>query len=129
MILCMIEYIFVQEKEKRLRKKERKAAGAEGSENNDCETDHSSENMVENIKENEVKENAPVVAKRPSKHLHSTKLGKTKSIPPPLRNKNRKKIQQWMWVILTSLIIVVLFWLGNLSAFTNVNLKRQGPVP
>ncbi|XP_022874038.1 myosin-3-like [Olea europaea var. sylvestris] len=119
-----------KEKEKRLRKKEsKKAAGTEGSENNDCETDHSSENPVENIKENEVKENAPVVAKRPSKHPHSTKLGKTKSIPPPLRNKNRKKIQQWMWVILTSLIIVVLFWLGNLSAFTNVNLKRQGPVP
>ncbi|CAI9777120.1 unnamed protein product [Fraxinus pennsylvanica] len=113
-----------KEKAKRLRKKEsKKAAGTEGSEN-DCETDHSSENPVENIKETEVKENAHIVAKRSSKPLHSTKLGKTKSIPPPLRNKNRKKLQQWMWVFLTSLIVVVLFWLGNLGAFTNVNLKR-----
>ncbi|CAA2995479.1 Hypothetical predicted protein [Olea europaea subsp. europaea] len=117
-----------KEKEKRLRKKERKAAGAEGSENNDCETDRSSENPVENIKEIDVKENATGVTKRPSKPQHFPKLTKTKSIPPPLRNKNRKKFQQWMWVFLTSLIVVLLFWLGNLSSFTKVNLRRQGPV-
>ncbi|KAL2505925.1 CAP-Gly domain-containing linker protein 1 [Abeliophyllum distichum] len=111
-----------KEKEKRLRKKERKKlAGTEVSENNDFETDRSSENPVETIKETEVKENAPVVTKRSSK----AKISKTKSIPPPLRNKNRKKLQQWMWVILTSLLVIVIFWLGNLGAFTNVNLKRR----
>lgn len=117
----------MQEREKRLRKKERKkAAGTDGHDsNNNCDTAASSESAAENSKEIEVRE---TVSKKSQKPWLGAKQSKAKSIPPPLRNRNKKKLQQWMWVGMTSFIILVLFWMGNIGMFSNVALKRRAPV-
>ncbi|KAH6795284.1 hypothetical protein C2S51_036270 [Perilla frutescens var. frutescens] len=111
-----------KEREKRLRKKERKKADATET-NNSCETAPSSESAADiDVKD------MPPAAKKAQKPWLAPKQSKAKSIPPPLRNRNKKKLQQWMWVGVTSLIILVIFWLGNMGVFSNVALKRRGPV-
>ncbi|KAL1547122.1 CAP-Gly domain-containing linker protein 1-like isoform X2 [Salvia divinorum] len=121
-----------KEREKRLRKKERKkAVGTDANDsttNNNCETAASSESAAENSKDIDVKETTTAATKKPQKPWLAAKHSKGKSIPPPLRNRNKKKLQQWMWVGITSLIILVLFWLGNMGMFSNVALKRRAPV-
>ncbi|KAL6509907.1 hypothetical protein OROGR_022395 [Orobanche gracilis] len=120
-----------KEREKRLRKKERKKAAATDANdiNNSCEIGPSSKSGVETSKELEVKDvsSSITTAKRPKKHWLFGKQGKTKTIPPPLRNRNRKKLQQWIWVGVTCTVILVLFWLGNIGVFSNVNFKRRSP--
>ncbi|KAL6493319.1 hypothetical protein OROGR_033078 [Orobanche gracilis] len=120
-----------KEREKRLRKKERKKAAATDAIdiNNSCEIGPSSESSVETSKELEVKDGSSSIttAKKPKKHWLFGKQGKTKTIPPPLRNRNRKKLQQWVWVGVTCAVILVLFWLGNIGVFSNVNFKRRSP--
>ncbi|KAL6571968.1 hypothetical protein OROMI_012926 [Orobanche minor] len=120
-----------KEREKRLRKKERKKAAATDANdiNNSCEIGPSSESGVETSKELEVKDGSSSIttAKKSKKHWLFGKQGKTKTIPPPLRNRNRKKLQQWMWVGVTCTVILILFWLGNIGVFSNVNFKRRSP--
>lgn len=119
----------MQEREKRLRKKERKKAGVtDANDTNNCETAPSSESAAENSKDIDVKDMPPAAPKKAQKPWLAAKQSKTKSIPPPLRNRNKKKLQQWMWVGITSFIILVLFWLGNIGVFSNVALKRRAPV-
>lgn len=120
----------MQEREKRLRKKERKkAAGTDAHDsNNNCETAASSESATENSKDVDVKDPTTAAGKKSQKPWLAAKQSKAKSIPPPLRNRNKKKLQQWMWVGITSFIILVLFWLGNIGVFSNVALKRRAPV-
>lgn len=121
----------MQEREKRLRKKERKkAVGTDANDitNNNCETAASSESAAENSKDVDVKETTTATTKKAQKPWLAAKHSKGKSIPPPLRNRNKKKLQQWMWVGITSIIILVLFWLGNMGMFSNVALKRRAPV-
>ena len=58
-------------------------------------------------------------AKRPQKASQSqyTKHSKTKStIPPPLRNRSKRGMQPWMWVLLTTLIVFVVFFVGATAA-------------
>ncbi|KAL0440542.1 UNVERIFIED_CONTAM: Proton pump-interactor 1 [Sesamum latifolium] len=120
-----------KEREKRLRKKERKKAAASdvSDTNNNCETAPSSESASEVSKETEVKDTSSVTPKKAKKPWLFGKQSKPKSVPPAaLRNRNKKKLQQWMWVVMTSLIILVLFWLGNIGVFSNVNLKRHSPI-
>ncbi|CAA0824390.1 Unknown protein [Striga hermonthica] len=120
-----------KEREKRLRKKERKKAAATDGVNdsNNSEIGQSSESAGENSKEIEAKDVSSLsLSKKSKKHWLFGKQGKTKSIPPPFRNRNKKKLQQWMWVGVTSAVILVLFWLGNIGVFSNVNFKRRSPI-
>lgn len=116
-----------KEREKRLRKKERKKAG--GAEvpdgNNSGECSPKSEIVSGTIKEPEVKYCSPTVTKRSQKPSVVVKQNKTKSIPPPLRNRSKRKMQQWMWVILTCVVVIVLFLLGNIGFFSNLSNFRQ----
>ncbi|KAI3465500.1 hypothetical protein Pfo_022163, partial [Paulownia fortunei] len=114
-----------KEREKRLRKKERKKAAATDVNdiNNNCETAPSSESVVEISKDIEVKDMSSVIPKKPQKPWLFTKQSKTKSVPPPLRNRNKKIYWQWMWVGLISLVIFILFWLGNIGVFSNISLN------
>ncbi|PIN08568.1 hypothetical protein CDL12_18857 [Handroanthus impetiginosus] len=119
-----------KEKEKRLRKKERKKAAAtdvNDIKNNSEPPPPSSESAEEISKDIEVKDASSGKAKKAQKPW-PTKQNKTKSVPPPLRNRNRRKWQQWMWVAIASLIIFVLFWLGNIGVFSNVNFRRRSPI-
>ncbi|CAI9775489.1 unnamed protein product [Fraxinus pennsylvanica] len=106
-----------KEREKRLRKKEKKkgasAAASEVNKNtNVCETVESSESLMENLKEtDQINETnfATATTKRPPK------ISKTKyNIPPSIVcNRSKKKWKHWMWLILTCLIVVAIFLLGN----------------
>ncbi|KAL8523836.1 hypothetical protein ACS0TY_013708 [Phlomoides rotata] len=119
-----------KEREKRLRKKERKkGAVTDGNDTKsiNCESGPSSESAAESSKDIEVV-NETVSKKQPQKPWWLGKQSKAKSIPPPLRNRNKKKLQQWMWVGVTSVMILVLFWLGNIGVFSNVALKRRGTI-
>ncbi|GFQ00268.1 proton pump-interactor 1 [Phtheirospermum japonicum] len=120
-----------KEREKRLRKKERKkAAATDVNDTNGSKISPSSESAAETSKDVEVKDVSSVAApKTPKKHWLFGKQSKAKStIPPPLRNRNKKKLQQWMWVGITSFVILVLFCLGNMGVFSNVHFKRRSPV-
>lgn len=117
----------MQEREKRLRKKERKKAADVNDIKN--ETGPTSESVMEISKDIvEVKDNSSVAPKKPQKSWLFSKQSKTKSIPPPFRSRNKKRWQQWMWVIFTSAIILILFWLGNIGVFSNVHSKRRSPI-
>ncbi|XP_019237446.1 PREDICTED: uncharacterized protein LOC109217638 isoform X2 [Nicotiana attenuata] len=117
----------LKEKEKRLRKKERKkgAVGETQTETNDGETALISTSPRETVKEPEATENPQTTTKKPQKPSQYTKQIKTKStIPPPLRNRSRRKLQQWIWLTISCLVVIALFFLGNIGFFTN--LKQRG---
>nr|XP_016468528.1 PREDICTED: uncharacterized protein LOC107791053 isoform X1 [Nicotiana tabacum]XP_016468529.1 PREDICTED: uncharacterized protein LOC107791053 isoform X1 [Nicotiana tabacum] len=117
----------LKEKEKRLRKKERKkgAVGETETETNDGETALISTSLRETVKEPEATENPQANTKKPQKPSQYTKQIKTKStIPPPLRNRSRRKLQQWIWLTISCLVVIALFCLGNIGFFTN--LKQRG---
>ncbi|XP_059636349.1 uncharacterized protein LOC132278552 isoform X2 [Cornus florida] len=120
-----------KEREKKARKKERKKGVAiEATDgNNEGETAPTSENPIETTKEPEMKERAMSVTKRPQKPSRFTKQSKVKSIPsipPPLRNKGKRKMQTWMWVILAILVVLALFLLGNIGFSFDLGLQRLG---
>lgn len=111
-----------------MRKKERKkACGAEVPDcNNSGESGPSSEILTQTIKEAEIKDSSPAATtKRPQKPSLFIKQSKTKSIPPPLRNRGKRKMQQWMWVIFTCVVVIILFLLGNIGFFSNLSNLRQ----
>ena len=109
-----------------MRKKERKKAdGAEVPDGNDIgECTPKSEIVPGTIKESEVKYCFPTVTKRSQKPSVVVKQSKTKSIPPPLRNRGKRKMQQWMWIILTCVVVIALFLLGNIGFFSNLSNFR-----
>ncbi|KAL2471855.1 putative microtubule-associated protein futsch [Abeliophyllum distichum] len=117
-----------QEREKRLRKKERKkgasAAGEANEDTNVCETAQSSKSRTEIVKEtNGIKETNSAAAALATTKRHP-KQSKTKYIPPSIvRNRNKKKLQHWMWLILACFIVVALFCLGNTGIITLENHK------
>lgn len=113
----------VQEREKRLRKKERKKGG--GSEAaNESENVSICESIKDIVNEAETKETEEG-GKKTQKAPQYAKQNKTKSIPPPLRNKNKKKMQQWMRIIFTSIIVIALFLLGNIGFFANLKSRQN----
>lgn len=114
-IVCIY---FKQEREKRLKKKERKkvAGSAPADDVSEEEITPSSLTPTETPKELETKEKVESAAKRPQKPTHFTKQTKVKStIPPPLRNRGKRKMQLWMWVILVAAVVLALFLAGNSS--------------
>lgn len=111
-----------------MRKKERKKVpGAEIPDGNSLgENASSSEIETETMKELEIRDTlASAAPKRPQKPSLVTKQSKTKSIPPPLRNRSKRKMQQWMWVIITCMLVIFLFVLGNVGFFSNLSNLRQ----
>nr|GMC72420.1 cingulin-like isoform X2 [Ipomoea batatas] len=112
-----------KEREKRLRKKERKKGG--GSEAaNESENVSICESIKDIVNEAETKETEEG-GKKTQKAPQYAKQNKTKSIPPPLRNKNKKKMQQWMRIIFTSIIVIALFLLGNIGFFANLKSRQN----
>lgn len=118
-----------KEKEKRLRKRERKkGVGETQSEINYGESALISTSPRETFKEPEATENSQITTKKPQKPSQYTKQLKNKSIPPPLRNKNRRKLQQWLWLILSCVVVIALFFLGNIGFFSHLKPPRN-PAP
>ncbi|KAK8300858.1 hypothetical protein V6Z12_D05G422300 [Gossypium hirsutum] len=107
-----------KKREKRAKKKEnRKAvatAGDTGIEDEALSACSTFETLVETSKEIENKEK-PIAAttERPQKASKFVKQTKVISIPPPIRNRGKQKRRPWMRVILTFLVILALFFLGN----------------
>ncbi|CAN4121767.1 unnamed protein product [Withania somnifera] len=119
----------LKEKEKRLRKKERKKGiGETPSESNDGDIAMISTSPRETLKEPAAAENSQTTTKKPQKPSQYTKPLKNKSIPPPLRNRNRRKWQQWLWLILSCAVVVALFFLGNIGIFSHLKPPRN-PAP
>ncbi|KAL8058196.1 hypothetical protein ABFX02_03G002900 [Erythranthe guttata] len=121
-----------KEREKRQRKKERKKAA---SDVNDIDTAPSSETASVISIDTEAKDttttttSSSAVPKKAQKSWLFAKQSKAKSVvPPALRNRNKKRLQQWMWVGVTSLVILLLFWLGNIGVFSSIHYKRRSPV-
>ncbi|MCD7454807.1 hypothetical protein HAX54_026101 [Datura stramonium] len=117
----------LKEREKRLRKKERKKGSISEtqSESNDGETALISTSPRETVKEPEATENPQTTTKKPQKPSQYTKQMKTKSIPPPLRNRSRRKLQQWIWLTLSCIVVIALFFLGNIGFFSNLKPRRN----
>uniref|UniRef100_A0A5B6YGL3 Putative microtubule-associated protein futsch isoform X1 n=1 Tax=Davidia involucrata TaxID=16924 RepID=A0A5B6YGL3_DAVIN len=117
-----------RERDKRARKKDRKkATAAEAPDgNNEGETAPTSETPIETMEEPGIRESPMTVTKRPQKPSQFTKQSKAKSIPPPLRNRGKRRMQQWMWVILPTLLVLALFLLGNGSFSQNFWLRSFG---
>ncbi|KAJ4830907.1 hypothetical protein Tsubulata_039028, partial [Turnera subulata] len=105
-----------KEREKKLRKKEKKkAVFDETNVTNEGECAPSIE--TPEIKETEIREKPVVVTKRLQRTAQYTK---SKSVPPPLRNRGKKRIQTWMWIILAAILIFVLFFLVDSSLAFNL---------
>ncbi|WRX29094.1 hypothetical protein QQP08_021581 [Theobroma cacao] len=117
-----------KEREKRARKKEKRkvatAAAGDANATDEVEPAPASETPTETQKESENKEKPVIVAKRPQKPSQFTKQSKAKSIPPPLRNRGKRRMQPWMWVLLTTLVIFALLLVGNGNFFSNFGLQR-----
>ncbi|XP_021287912.1 calponin homology domain-containing protein DDB_G0272472 isoform X2 [Herrania umbratica] len=117
-----------KEREKRARKKERRkvatAAAGDANAADEVEPAPAPETPTETPKESENKEKPVILAKRPQKPSQFTKQSKAKSIPPPLRNRGKRRMQPWMWVLLTTLVIFALFLVGNGNFFSNFGLQR-----
>lgn len=116
----------MQEREKRARKKEkRKAAGEDTNAINEGESAPGCETPSETI-ESEKGEKPVTVAKRSQKPSQFTKQTKAKSMPLPLRNRGKRRMQTWMWALLTALVVFALFLLGNSGFSFNFGLQRFG---
>lgn len=119
----------MQEREKRAKKKERRkitaAAVGDASVTDETESAPTLETPAETPKDSETKEKPVTVAKRSQKPPQFTKQSKAKSIPPPLRNRGKRKMQQWMWTLVTSLIVLALFLAGNYNFSFNFGLLQK----
>ncbi|GLT61143.1 hypothetical protein SLA2020_338680 [Shorea laevis] len=107
-----------KEREKKARKKEkRKVATVEATDGaNEGESAPSPETPTETPKESETGEKSLPVTKRSQRPSQFIKQQtKAKAIPPPLRNRSKRRMQPWMWVLLTALVVFALFLVGNSS--------------
>ncbi|CAN6711917.1 unnamed protein product [Malus baccata var. baccata] len=106
-----------KEREKRIRKKERKMATTTKATNDisevECAPEPSSEAPTEIPKELETREKLVTVTKRSQKSSQLTKQTKVKSMPLPLRNRSKRRMQPWMWAVAAIVLIFTLFLLGN----------------
>ncbi|XP_021646403.2 uncharacterized protein LOC110639671 isoform X2 [Hevea brasiliensis] len=111
-----------KEREKRAIKKEkRKALAEEVNAVNEGDFSQGFEPPIE-TKESETSEKPKTVTKRSQKPLPFTKQTKSKSMPPPLRNRGKRRMETWMWVLLTALLVLGIFLPGN----GNFLLERLG---
>ena len=114
----------MQEREKKAKKKERRKVAATAVEDASVTDETRSAPTSETPKESENIEKPMTVTKRPQKPSQFTKQTKAKSIPPPLRNRGKRRMQPWMWVLLTTLVIFALFLIGNYNFSFNFGLQR-----
>ena len=111
----------MQEREKRAKKKERKkmANGPDVVTNEDEEEsapNPSLEIPADGAAPNEAETTekaATTTVKRPHKGSQFIKQSRTKSMPLPLRNRGKRRMQPWMWVALTVVVVFALFLMGN----------------
>ncbi|XP_052188153.1 uncharacterized protein LOC127798662 [Diospyros lotus] len=122
-----------KERQKRAKKKEkRKGTPTETLESgkDEGETALKSESAdAAATKELEAEENNnSTTTKRHQKSFQYSKQIKTKSIPPPLRNRGKRKMQQWIWIGFTVLLVILLFLLVNVGFYSNLgrNLRMRG---
>ncbi|KAL4650534.1 hypothetical protein ACB092_01G094100 [Castanea dentata] len=117
-----------KERDKKARKKEKKkASGEEATDGaNELEIAQSLETPTETTKESETREKPMTVTKRSQKPSQFTKPAKAKSIPPPLRNRSKRRMQTWMWVLVAAMVVFALFLVGNSSFSFNFGLQRFG---
>ncbi|CAH9127089.1 unnamed protein product [Cuscuta epithymum] len=113
-----------KEREKRLRKKERKNEGGPIG-----DVMRSGINMNENESREAAMDECGQATVAAGKKTHQcTKQSKTKSTPlPPLRNKSKRRLQQWLRIILTSIVVIVLFLLGNIGFFASLKQRQNVP--
>ncbi|XP_039171404.1 protein lava lamp [Eucalyptus grandis] len=106
-----------KEREKKAKKKERKKAGGAIAMPSDAgiegETASSSEVTAEALADFDAKDKPAATVKRPQKPLHFVKQTKVKPIPPPLRNRGKRKMQPWMWAVLSVVLVFALFLVSN----------------
>ncbi|GJY53181.1 hypothetical protein Tco_0444845 [Tanacetum coccineum] len=116
--------ILVEEREKRLRKKEKKAAGFDGSINGEEIASSESSNEA-TIKETEtlIKETIKKKTQKPPAHFFSKQL-KPKPIPPPLINRNRKRWQLYGNILLGILAVFAIFLISNCSYFFGLPIPK-----
>ncbi|XP_043713260.1 uncharacterized protein LOC122661811 [Telopea speciosissima] len=119
-----------KEREKRAKKKERKKAatveganvGTEG-ESAPCSENTPSETTIH---ESEIKERTTAGVNRPKKSLPLAKQSKTKPLPPPLRNRGKRRMQTWMWFLMVTLLVLALFFLGSVGISFKFGLPSFG---
>lgn len=105
-----------QEREKRARKKERrKAASAVTADNIEQESAPTSEILTRSLEEHDQSEKPTELTKKPQKPSQFTKQTKPKSVPLALRNRGKRRIQPWMWVLIAVIVAAALFYVGNSS--------------
>ncbi|KAF3446951.1 hypothetical protein FNV43_RR12131 [Rhamnella rubrinervis] len=106
-----------KEREKRAMKKERKKANAVEAANGVGDEGDSalapSFNGTPKEEESETKEKPKTASKRPQKASQFTKQARANSIPLPLRNRTKRRMQPWMWVVVAVLAVFALFLVGN----------------
>lgn len=109
----------MQEREKRARKKgKKKAVSTEDVETieQDSAASPSSETLTRTIEESDQSEKPVEVTKRSVKPSQFIKQNKVKSLPMSIRNRGKRRIQPWMWVVIAVLVIAALFYIGNNSS-------------
>ncbi|RDX85116.1 Proton pump-interactor 1, partial [Mucuna pruriens] len=104
-------------REKRAKKKERRKAAstADTAENTEQESAPISETLTRSMEEFDQSENPAEVTKKPQKPSQFARQTKTKSIPLALRNRGKRRIQPWMWILVAVIVAVALFYVGNSS--------------
>ncbi|KAL2626877.1 hypothetical protein AAZV13_07G138600 [Glycine max] len=105
-----------KEREKRAKKKERrKTSSAVTAENTEQESAHTTETLT-SVEESDLTEKPAEVTKKPQKPSQFTRQTKVKSVPAALRNRAKRRIQPWMWVLIAVVVVVALFYVGNSSS-------------
>lgn len=107
----------MQEREKKAKKKERRKAASVAVTAEDTEQEYAPilETLTRSMEESDQSEKPAEITKKPQKPSQFTKQAKAKSVPLALRNRAKRRIQPWMWVIIAVMVVVALFFVGNSS--------------
>src|ERR1044072_3996382 len=108
----------LQEREKRAKKKEKRktTASTDAVVNTEQEPAPSSETLSRTSEESDQVEKPVEVTKRSLKPSQFTKQTKVKPLPMAIRNRGKRRLQPWMWVVIAVLAVVALFLVGNNSS-------------
>lgn len=114
-----------------MRKKEKKKSTVAADDHNiavDAETAAALQlQNIETSKQSESKESPTTVA-RPQKTANHAKQSKTKAIPPPLRNRGKRRLKDmWGWIIVVAIIlfIALLIFGGEGGAFGSSKSQQR----
>ncbi|XP_042494199.1 uncharacterized protein LOC122073644 [Macadamia integrifolia] len=117
-----------KEREKRAKKKERKKAAGAVDVSTEGESAPTTENASSDTTapKSEIKEKTLPVVNRPQKPSTLAKQSKTKPLPPPLRNRSKRRMQTWMWFLIATLLVLALFFLGSIGFSFKFGLPSIG---